>query len=196
MKLLHRLSPVDGARIARELMPKSKIGQKAVYIKILAQENDPSVREHCKEMIKEESWSGRIGAIEAWSILVSKHGADDALDMLKLAAVEQDPWWMRMMVARAMRKITPTEDLNAFYKERSEAEEKPQGQAQKGQEDEGQAQDHRHEEAQKAVAKTQGAAKDEPQGVAQGGEEIASRPKEEEGAHQGEGESPPGEEAE
>ena len=126
VRLLHRFSPKDGARIAGELMPKSKVSQQAAYIKILAEENDPSVMKYTKDLLKVESWSGRIGAFEALSILASKHGADDALAVLKVEAVEQEPWWMRMMVARAMRKLTPTEELNSFYQERAEEEEKPQ----------------------------------------------------------------------
>lgn len=124
--LLYRLSPNDGVRRARELLPNAPNEQKSTFIRILAEENDPSVKEFCNELMVLDSWSARMGAFEALSTLASKHGSEEAVEMLKREAVEQEPWWMRMMVARSMKKIPATDELRAFYKQRSEIEEEAQ----------------------------------------------------------------------
>ena len=64
--------------------------------------------------------------MKALGTMTVKHGNQDALGMLKQAAVDQEPWWMRMMAARAMKKIPLTEELKSFYRSRMEAEEENQ----------------------------------------------------------------------
>lgn len=126
VRLLYRLAPDQGVKRARELIPTSPTDQQAAYIRILAEVDDPSVKGFCKELLDSDSWSGRIGALEALGTLVSKYSSQEALEILKVAAVEQNPWWMRMMVARAMKKIPQTEELREFYQERAAAEEEKQ----------------------------------------------------------------------
>ncbi len=126
VRLLFQLVPEEGVRRSKELFPDSPNEQKGAYIRILAEANDPSAIQFCTDLLHINSWSARMGAFDALGTMASKHASQEAVEILKREAVSQEPWWMRMMVARAMKKIPPTEELKSFYKRRAEEEEEAQ----------------------------------------------------------------------